>query len=241
MTSTPYYNNYKTICSKGLVKRFMSNSFDNSQAICVITAMAVEFNALIDQFKIDRNNVIKLCDEYYIAECAEKNLVIAQAGIGKLRAKECAKILHMRYPYIMIYVSFGLAGSLSEEINVGDIVMGSSILETNDQGEDKSYKTIEHKNKKHVYSGLVFCSNKFINSEKEKNYLHKKFGALCVEMESSGIAQFIENKNIPIMVIKIISDQANEKSLISIFRLQKTLCKSLAKHFELIVDNVISS
>lgn len=216
----------------------METSLKNNHVICVITAIDIEFEAIIHYYNLKKDNIFELDDELLIAECIEKRLVVAQAGIGKLRAERCAEALYRQYPYMTAYVSFGIAGALSDYLNVGDIVIGNSIIDINDQKKDETYTPIYKTEKEDAYIGPVICSNEFINDQNQKKYLYNTYGALCVEMESSGIAQFSKDKNLPIIVIKIISDHADERSFRSILRLQKSFCKTLTEYLDRMIDQL---
>ena len=209
---------------------------------CIITAIDLEFLAVIKQFNIHHEHIYKVNDECIIAECIDRKLVIAQAGIGKTKANECAEVLYKNYPYIRGFLSIGLAGALSDQLLIGDIVIGDSIIDK----EQDTYKRIEFfdttilpklKND-NVKCGPILCSDEFINDTKTKQYLFNEYGTICVEMESSGIVNFTKENDFSFLVIKAISDHANEKAIKSIIRSYKTACNSLALYLNIIIDDI---
>ena len=64
-------------------------------------------------------------------------------------------------------------------------------------------------------------------------------GAVCVEMESSGIARFAHTNGIHFAAIKVICDYTDEKVLRSIMRIYNMACNKLALYLNDIVDTVL--
>jgi adenosylhomocysteine nucleosidase len=210
----------------------MSNIIQN-KIKCVITAMDIEFFSITDCLQIKRSQILKTDQQCLFAECAERNVVIAQAGIGAVRAAVCAKELYEHYPCISSFISAGIAGALSNQLNVGDIVKGNSIV---DEKQDNIFTislieaTKEQKSKNRIFEGPVLCTEEFISDSTKRQYFHHKYGALCAEMESSGIARFAQKHNIPFAAIKVISDLADKNALRSLLRMQIFVCKVLADY-----------
>ncbi len=214
----------------------------NFRVKCIIVAIDLEFLALIKQLNIVDKHIKKVNNECIIAECIDRKIVVAQAGVGKAKAEECAKLLHENYPNISGFVSAGLAGALSEQLTIGDIIVGDSITYI-EQEEHKIIKfldtikipTIESFNVKY---GSIACSDEFINDTKIKQYLMNEYKAICVEMESSGVLNFANKKGTSFLAIKVISDNANEKAIRSIIRSYINACNTLACYLDQIIDNI---
>lgn len=207
------------------------NHMSQNHVKCVITAMDIEFFSITDCLQIKRSHILKTDHQCLIAECAERGVVIAQAGIGALQAAACAKELYERYPYISSYISAGIAGALSDQLNVGDIVIGDSIIEEK-QGKLEKIISINETGKRKLEEGVqkgpILCSKEFMSDAAKKQYFYLKCGALCVEMESSGISRFAQKHKIPFTVIKVISDHADKNALRSLIRMQRFVCNVLA-------------
>ena len=202
-----------------------------NQIKCIIVAMDVEFLAIIERFNQECFHVYKLEDKYPIAECYKRKLIIAQSGIGKASAKGCVSAIYKQYPQILSYISAGTSGALFEELNVGDIIIGNSIIEKRHE-EWSSIQIaddiIQYMAKQDTRCGSILCSDEFIYKTEDKQALHSKTEAICVDMESSCIAQFAQDTGVSFAAIKIISDHANEKSIRSFIRMHKTVCDKLA-------------
>ena len=64
--------------------------------------------------------------------------------------------------------------------------------------------------------GDIASGDLFISSQKMKNALVKNLPTvLCAEMEGAAVAQVCEDYNIPLIVVRIISDTADEKAHLS--------------------------
>lgn len=218
----------------GLLKKYKTK--------CIITAIDIEFLALIKQFNIKNEHIYKVNNAFSVAECIDRRLIIAQAGIGKTKAKDCAEVLCNYYPDIYGFLSTGLAGALSDQLKIGDIVIGDSVI---DKIQEK-YDTIKFldipmltiKEKFHVQYGPVLCSDEFIKETETKQSLFNKYGTLCVDMESSGVVNFARKRGSPFLIIKAISDYANEKATTSFFRSYKMACNLLAQFIDTIINHI---
>ena len=205
--------------------------------------MDVEFLVITECFHIDRSSHYRLDDKYVIAECKERNIVIAQSGVGQENAEACAKAIYMHFPQVIGFISVGLAGALSSQLNTGDIVIGDAIIEnTHDE-----WKRIQIMNQivqsmmnQNVQRGSILCSDEFVKSVEQKRRLNVETGAICVEMESSGIAGFAHENDVSFAAIKVISDHADEKALRSIIRIYNMACEKLASYLDDIVDTVFA-
>ena len=66
-----------------------------------------------------------------------------------------------------------------------------------------------------IYSGLIASGDQFISSENKMRELQQTLpDLLAVEMEGAAVAQVAYEYNLPFIVIRIISDKANDDSLI---------------------------
>ena len=206
---------------------------------CIITAMSVEFLAITECFHIERSLHYKLDDKYVIAEDKERGIVIAQSGVRKTAAEACAKAIYTQFPQVSGFISTGLAGALSAQLNTGDILIGDTIIE-NTQSEWKRIQIADHivqsMTNHNVNCGSIYSSDKFINNADEKQRLNAETGAICVEMESGGIASFAKENGIPFAAIKVISDHADEKALRSMIRIYNMACDKLASYLNDIIN-----
>jgi 5'-methylthioadenosine/S-adenosylhomocysteine nucleosidase len=63
-----------------------------------------------------------------------------------------------------------------------------------------------------VQSGRVVTGDQFIAGEVKRQWLEKTFRADCVEMEGAAVAQVCAINHVPFLIIRCLSDLANEKA-----------------------------
>lgn len=138
--------------------------------------------------------------------------VISGFGYGKRKSNIAVRKYINSKPDCI--VSFGFAGSTSEKINCGDIIIPDKIISQSGKINLTSKKYREYfKKKLSNYScctSKLFSSDQLINTPQKKEIILKKFGALAVDMETSSIQNEAKKKRIPFVCIRVILD--NKKS-----------------------------
>lgn len=162
--------------------------------------------------------------------------VVVRSGIGKVNAAVCSQILADRFSVTAI-INTGIAGSLRHEINIGDIVLSVDAVQHDMDARGFGYKpgqipqmdvfafpadrkllelarTANEKVNKdiHAYEGRIVSGDQFINDQGKKAWLKETFGASCTEMEGAAIAQAAYLNRIPCLLIRAISDKADEEA-----------------------------
>ena len=197
--------------------------------IGIIFAMKEE----LEETKKNFNNiVIHYIYDLVIYECKNEKVIcfLVESGIGKVNAARSTQILidSMDVDYIL---NVGVAGSISKDINICDIVIADKLVQHDfdltlfnyEKGEipnvgkyincDKQLveiaKSVEVET--NVIVGVISSGDIFISDEKMSAKMHKKFDALCVEMEGAAIAQVCYLCNVPFLVVRAISDSPYEK------------------------------
>ncbi|KPK73050.1 hypothetical protein AMJ87_03035 [candidate division WOR_3 bacterium SM23_60] len=64
----------------------------------------------------------------------------------------------------------------------------------------------------HVIVGTIATGDQFISSEEKRKWIETTFHAACVEMEGAAVAQVCVLNDIPFVIIRSLSDLANEKA-----------------------------
>ena len=92
-----------------------------------IGAMDIEVDALKEQMTgVTRVN--KASMEFYQGKLNGKDVVVVRSGIGKVNAAVCTQILADVFE-VEAVINTGIAGSLRNEINIGDIVVSTDALQ----------------------------------------------------------------------------------------------------------------
>lgn len=161
-------------------------------------------------------------------------VIVVKCGMGKVNAGICAHTL-INYFGVSRVINTGVAGSLDAKIDIGDIVVSTDAVQHDfdltpigyKRGELDSPRMIaipadEDLRKQAVkavkeeapevtaFEGRVCSGDQFIASREQKEAIISKFGGLCCEMEGAAIAQTCYLNDTPYVVIRAISDKADD-------------------------------
>ena len=174
--------------------------------------------------------------EFYRGRINGKEAVVVRSGIGKVNAAVCAQILADRYEVSAI-VNTGIAGSLDGKIDIGDIVLSTDALQHDMDATNFGYPLGQIPRMEvlsfqadrrllelartcckevnpdiHVYEGRVVSGDQFVSSQEKKEWLIRNFKGSCTEMEGAAIAQAAYLNGIPFLIIRAISDKADNSA-----------------------------
>lgn len=174
--------------------------------------------------------------DFYKGKLNGKDVVVVRSGIGKVNAAICTQILVDDFK-ISAVINTGIAGSLRSEINIGDIVLSTDALEHDMEATafgypvgqiprmdtlafeaDKALIELAEKCCAKVnpdiktFVGRVVSGDQFIASKEKKEWLIENFAGYCTEMEGAAIAHCAYLNKIPFLVIRAISDKADDSA-----------------------------
>ena len=174
--------------------------------------------------------------EFYCGKVNNKEVVVVRSGIGKVNAAVCSQILVDKFGVDAI-VNTGIAGSLRAEINIGDIVLSSDSvqhdmdvtgfgyvpgqiprMDTFAFPADERLLNLARECCSRVnpdiqtFVGRVVSGDQFISDKKKKQWLIDKFDGSCTEMEGAAIAQVCYLNHIGCLIIRAISDKADDSA-----------------------------
>ncbi|ROR23659.1 adenosylhomocysteine nucleosidase [Mobilisporobacter senegalensis] len=203
--------------------------------IGIIGAMDEEVNIMKERME-DVIITKKASMEFYKGKLSGKDIVVVRSGIGKVNAAVCAQILVDEYQVEGI-INTGVAGSLRNEINIGDIVLSKDTVQHDMDATGFGYEpgviprmdtstfiadtlllktareVCEEVNKDiNVFVGRIVSGDQFISERGKKESLVKLFDGYCTEMEGAAIAQAAYLNNIPFLIIRAISDKADNSA-----------------------------
>lgn len=174
--------------------------------------------------------------DFYKGKLSGKDAVIVRSGIGKVNAGICTQILADLFQVDKV-INTGIAGSLDAAIDIGDIVLSTDALQHDmdavafgyepgviprmetsifkaDEALIQAAKTACEKANPdiHVFTGRVVSGDQFIADKSKKDYLVSQFAPMCTEMEGAAIAQAAYLNQIPFLIIRAISDKADNSA-----------------------------
>ena len=176
--------------------------------IGIIGAMEVEVVNLLDKMVIARAEEVAGM-KYYVGKIGKINTVIVRSGIGKVNAATCAQILIDRFQ-ITHLINTGIAGSYPRGQVPGHDGIG---FVSDPELRGRIIEAIKVTAPEiGVHEGRVASGDQFIASRDVKNDIRDTFGALCTEMEGCAIAHTAERNGIPCVIVRYISDNADDSA-----------------------------
>lgn len=132
------------------------------------------------------------------------------AGANSKRAYNLASNLAQGGSEMLI--SFGVAGALDPSLNPGDLIIPDQIIGLNNGAKNTSKDhLIFHLGSCLDYrNGSLLGSEKLVTTAAEKLSLYKTTGAVAVDMESLSVATAACDHGLPFLVIRAISDTADQ-------------------------------
>ena len=165
-----------------------------------------------------------------------KNVVIVRSGIGKVNAGICAQILVDKFNAAML-INTGIAGSLDAAIDIGDMVISTDLVEHDMDATAFGYplgqiprmetfafpadaalveKAVEANREAnpeiHTFTGRIVSGDVFVASQEVKDRLVTVFQGRCTEMEGAAIAHAAYLNQVPCVIIRAISDKADNSA-----------------------------
>ena len=225
----------------------------------IIGAMRIEVETLLD--KMENVTMTKHAwSEYYEGTLEGLDVVVVQCGVGKVNAAMCAQILCSCYGVTHL-VNTGIAGSLCADLDIGDLVVSRDAMyhdfDCNAFGYPSgkvpgmdviafpadetmmgyAFAAAEAVNPGHTRIGRVASGDQFVAEKALKEKIIAATQGLCTEMEGAAIAQAAYRNGIPFVILRAISDKADDSAemdyptfeRIAAHRCAEVTCKLAAK------------
>lgn len=200
----------------------------------IIGAMAVE----VELLKNRTENLYveeKAGMQFYCGELNNLPVVIVQCGVGKVNAAVCTQILCDCFDVTHI-VNTGVAGSLKVELDIGDLVVSQDAVHHDMDVTYLGYavgqvpgldvrsfpadailmaaalEAAEAVNPGHCSMGTVASGDQFVANQEKKDQILANTQAVCTEMEGASIAHTAWRNQVPFVIIRAISDKADNSA-----------------------------
>lgn len=229
--------------------------------IGIIGAMEVEVEILkskVEDLKIETHARI----DFYTGTIGNKEVVLARCGIGKVNAAICTQIMVNKFDVDAV-INTGVAGAIGDGVNVCDVVVSTELLQydfdttlvgdklgvvcnlgvdtfvANETlqkiAKDAAKKVLQKGN---VHSGIIATGDQFIGDRDRKNFIRDTFNAMCCEMEGGAIAHACFLNEIPFVVIRAISDNADDNADMSYSEFVGIAAKDSSQIVEYLLENI---
>ena len=200
----------------------------------IIGAMDVEVATL--KAKMENVTTRQIAGSAYFEGTLEGTpAVVVQCGVGKVNAALCAQILCDLYGVTHL-VNTGIAGSLCAELDIGDLVISKDAIyhdfdlhfwgrpigqvpgldvvafPADNALIEAAFSAAEEENPGHTRIGRIASGDQFICSKEQKAKIIADTAAICAEMEGAAIAHTAYRNGIPFVIIRAISDKADDSA-----------------------------
>ena len=202
--------------------------------IGIIGAMDSEVETLFTRMsakeKINVNNLV-----FYKGKLFDKDVVIVKCGIGKVNAALCTQLLILNFKVSKI-INTGIAGAVGEGLTIYDFVVSTEAIYHDFDVQFFGYKpgqvpgmpeafvadpslvstavhafeNTDFSKQLKIVKGRIASGDQFISGNEKKAYIISNFHPQCVEMEGCAIAQTCYANRVPFVIIRCMSDTADE-------------------------------
>lgn len=203
--------------------------------IGIIGAMEEEVAHLKEAMQVEKT-VERAAMTFVKGKLDGKDVVVVRSGIGKVNAGICAQILADLFE-VDTLINTGVAGSLDAALDIGDIVISTDAVQHDMDvsalgdpvgqiprmdtfafpADERLVQLAVQANEEanpdiHTFTGRVVSGDQFVSDGSVKERLVTQFQAKCTEMEGAAIAQAAYLNRISCVIIRAISDKADNSS-----------------------------
>ena len=204
--------------------------------IGIIAAMPEELVYLIQHLDEASEEKV-LGHSYHTGKIGSVELVLVESGIGKVMSAMSVAILADHFQVDAV-INTGSAGAVASGIAVGDVVIADKLAYHDvdvtafgyDYGQMAQQPLYFESDKKFIsliqeslskleqtwHLGLIATGDSFVAGEDKIKSIKEHFPqVLAVEMEGAAIAQAAYALNLPFLVVRAMSDNANHEASVS--------------------------
>lgn len=223
--------------------------------IGIIGAMELEIDELLNRLEFTSER-ITANNKFHIGKLNNRDVVVTSCGVGKVNAASCTQILISEYKVDYV-INTGIAGSMNDEVKIGDIVISSDVLHHDVRPSqllrfypfeevfksDKelvklSLEAVKEHDDLNYHVGRIVSGEAFVDSNLLKKKINDFFNPLCVEMEGAAIGQVSYANGIPFLIIRSISDNADDETDIDCKAFKSRIAKRSAELLYRIIGDV---
>lgn len=194
--------------------------------VLVVAPITAEFEALTGAFDERWGSPLpRDTGRLAVREYAAAGVVLAEGGFGKVQFGVRTQHLLDHLPEVSLVVCAGIAGGLTEDVRVGDVVIGTATVEHDFYSEafgkvpphfDGSREHLavlagalgEADGPFRVHVAPIASGDEGISSSARKEAIHARTEALAVAYEGAGGARAALFSGVPYLEVRGISDMA---------------------------------
>lgn len=229
--------------------------------IGIIGAMEDEIAIILAAMK-SKKETQKAGMTFFEGIIGKTDAVVVRSGVGKVNAAVCTQILCDCFN-ITHLINSGIAGSLNNDINIGDVVVSTDAVEHDVDAVTFGYAPGQVPGTKKaafdadenlrriitqtirdtipdisVFEGRVATGDQFISQRAVKDRIRDTYGAICCEMEGAAIAHAAVVNSIPFVIVRYISDKADESAQMSYPEFEAEAARHSARLILSVLENM---
>ena len=147
--------------------------------------------------------------EYLLGDLHSQSIVAAETGVGIRRARAGTSFVIQKFKPSLIVVG-GFGGALSSDLDVGDIILGESVISLKKNEAKELYSDFSLTDEDCV-KGRILTESRFINEPDQKKKLFEASNALVVDMETWGVLEAARQSKTPVASVRAVSDESKEQ------------------------------
>ena len=234
----------------------------------IIGAMEQEVESLLGLME-NKQETEKAGSRFYNGTLEGLPVTVVQCGVGKVNAAMCTQILCDCFG-VTCLVNTGIAGSLCADLDIGDLVVSQDAMyhdvdavafgypmgkvpgmdvtafPADDTLIGYAFAAAEAVNPGHTKIGRVASGDQFVASKGVKDRNVDLTRGLCTEMEGAAIAQTAYRNGIPFVILRAISDKADDSAEMDYPTFERiaahrcaAVTQALAKHLREAEDQIV--
>lgn len=202
----------------------------------IIGAMDVEVATLKERMENKKETTVA-GSVYAEGMLEDLPVVVVQCGVGKVNAALCVQALCDCF-HVTHVVNTGVAGSLDAKLDIGDFVISRDAVyhdfdchvlnsayvvgqvpglpvrafPADQMLAELAYSVANDLCPGHGTMGTVASGDQFVCGREQKQRIVENTGALCTEMEGAAIAHGAWRNGVPFVIIRAISDKADDSA-----------------------------
>lgn len=187
--------------------------------ICIVGAIKEEIAAIRKAMVVQETRHTR-SGSFWTGVFSGKNVVLVRSGVGKRYAAEALRQACDLFSPSFI-ISTGYAGGLVPQLCIGDLIVADKVLEFapgSAVGFDGTQRVETlpilpfHIDKTFtVMRGGLLTVDEVVSKPEYKSALGKNYPVLAVEMETSALARIAQEKQLPFMSVRAISDTVDHE------------------------------
>lgn len=226
----------------------------------IIGAMDVEVKHLVSHVENAKTTTLAHMD-FVEGTLFGTPAVVVRCGVGKINAAVCAELLVNQF-HVTHVVNTGVAGSLNNELNIGDILVSIDAVHHDMDVTNLGYKPGEVPGLGVVsfpadpslreaaldaarvaevdaayMEGRVASGDQFVRDQAEKDRIIREFHADCCEMEGASIAHTCWLNDVPFVIVRAISDKADGSASVAYPEFERKAAHDCARIVRVLVGS----